>query len=1052
MPRAAACSGGFRRLILLGVILLAVMPEGARAQTAPVAQSVQYFAIEDETLTVDAPGVLQNDTDADGDPLTAVLESDVSFGTLNLRADGSFDYTPNPGSVQDDSFTYRASDGTLTSDETTVTIQVNGRPDALADFYLVGQNDTLMVNAPGVLENDSDPEGDSVVALLVSGPSNGTLEPRGGDMLELTLDGAFTYIPDTDFSGTDELRYAIEDTGGATSDTVTVVLTVNSPPVAQDDAYTVSESDTLDVVASNNVLTNDTDPDGDTVSALLLSGPANGNLLPRGTDNLPLTFDGDFSYVPAPGFTGTDSFTYTVSDNNYTDADTATVTLTVNAANTSPVAEADTFTVSESDTLEVFSPGVLINDTDADGDDLASVLIDGPQNGVLVPQGTDNLGLTLDGAFTYAPNSGFRGVDQFTYRVDDGTTTDTTTVTLNVNGLPTAQPDAYDVAVNDTLDVAPPGVLENDTDPEGDDLFSTLVEGPVNGTLVPQGIDQLGITPDGGFVYVPNTDFVGTDTLTYRIRDDVGGESTARIAITVGTCAFTVVNLGTLGGTASRALDINNVGEIVGLSETADGRVEGFIWSGGVMTPVDENRRSQTFAIDEDIAGTAVIDTSFQAVRFSGTQTLSLDAPAPFSVALGTRGQRFAGTYVDADTFQPFVYDNGFSALSVPDGSGGRAVDVNASGQVAGYSLGGQVLRWENGGVVELGRGRAYAINETGQVVGRSDGRAVRWDADGTEVLLGTDPDFAEAYDVNGNGDAVGSSIFVTDTTQTASSTSGKASGRDSRVSWRTARDLAVIARSVRTPRKMSMSARSYKRSVRGAAFAFRSGSVTDLNECLPPSSPWVLEEARAINDLGQIVGFGLVDGEQRAFLLQPGSNAQPTASADRFEAPAREPIDLQLLANDTDADGDPLRVVRVFAPKNGTIRRHADESVRYVPPSGYAGTDRFTYVVSDGKGATARADVAIEVPAPEKTYLEANAPNPFHGKTTITFTLPGRQHVRLDVYDLLGRRVTRLVNDTLPPGRHDATFDATGMSSGVYFYRIQADGYVETRKMVVVR
>ena len=909
----------------------------------------------------------------------------------------------------------------------------------------IGVDGTLSLTLSNPSEADADLEVSGVTfsgadaARFSASPTTALLAPGSSTDIVITLDGSTegTFVADAEITSSDPATPSFPFTiqGSVQAD----------PPEAVNDTYQVSESDTL-VVATPGVLQNDVNPSSNSLFSILVDGPQNGTLVPQGSDSLGLTLDGAFTYVPDPGFSGTDSFTYR-ADNN-TASDPATVTIEVNGR---PVAEDNAFTVSEDDTLRLFSPGVLVNDTDPDGDDLISVLVGGPQNGTLVPQGSDSLGLTLDGAFTYAPAPGFVGTDTFTYVADDGAATDTATVALTVDGLPDAQPDAYSIAINETLEVAPPGILTNDTDPEGEELFAVLDQGPSNGVLVPQGMDNLEVTSQGGFTYVPDTDFSGTDTFTYRVLDAQGGTSTAQVSIDVGaSCVYTAVDLGTLGGNASRALDINEAGEIVGLSETADGDIRGFIWSGGAMTSVAPEQIRQAFAIDEDIAGTADAGGSFQAVRFTGTETLNLQAPGSFSVAFDTRERFAAGTYVEDDAFQPFVYDGdtGFAALPVPGGSGGQAVAVNLDGLVAGYSRSGQALLWSGGTATDLGPGRAYSISDRGVVVGTSSEQAVRWAFDGTQTVLGKNSDFAEAYGINNDGDVVGSSLLVTDTTQAASSVSkGSAS-----TSWATTGDPVQMLRAMSRSGKSSTSTAPSKRTALGEAYLYRAGETFNLNTCISGDTGWVLEEARAVNDLRQIVGFGLLDGEQRAFLLNPGTNEAPVAGTDQFRLTGRDPIDLELLANDTDTNEDTLRVARVYSPQEGSIRERFDGGLRYYPPSGYSGTDRFVYVVTDGKGATARATAEIEIPAPEQFMLEANAPNPFRGQTTIRFSLPDRQHVYLDVYDILGRRIRQLVNATLPAGQHDAVFDARGTSSGVYFYRIRAGGYTETRKMVVVQ
>jgi hypothetical protein len=84
----------------------------------------------------------------------------------------------------------------------------------------------------------------------------------------------------------------------------------------------------------------------------------------------------------------------------------------------------------------------------------------------------------------------------------------------------------------------------------------------------------------------------------------------------------------------------------------------------------------------------------------------------------------------------------------------------------------------------------------------------------------------------------------------------------------------------------------------------------------------------------------------------------------------------------------------------------------------------------------------------PTKYQLEQNHPNPFNPSTTINFALPKASAVTLKVYDMLGREVATLVNGELQAGFHKVLFDAKDLPSGLYFYRIQAEGFAQTRKL----
>jgi hypothetical protein len=88
----------------------------------------------------------------------------------------------------------------------------------------------------------------------------------------------------------------------------------------------------------------------------------------------------------------------------------------------------------------------------------------------------------------------------------------------------------------------------------------------------------------------------------------------------------------------------------------------------------------------------------------------------------------------------------------------------------------------------------------------------------------------------------------------------------------------------------------------------------------------------------------------------------------------------------------------------------------------------------------------------PLRYALEQNFPNPFNPKTVISYQLPAVSDVRLVVYDLLGREVAVLVNDRRGPGRYEAAFDGTNLSSGVYLVRMTAGKYVQTRKILLMK
>jgi VCBS repeat-containing protein len=291
----------------------------------PATANDAYATDEDTKLNVGAPGVLENDSDPDGDSQAPSIESGPSHGSLVLNGDGSFEYTPHGNYHGTDSFTYTASDGQRKSAAATVALEVtavNDAPRATADSYTTDEDTPLSVAAPGVLGNDSDPEGSDLMARDGSGPSHGTLT--------LEADGGVTYTPEPDFYGTDSFTYTTWD-GVAESDPATVTIEVrpvnDAGPTASADSYTTDEDTPLNVGAPG-VLENDSDVDRDAlIAAPGAGGPEHGTL--------ELNADGSLTYTPERDYNGTDSFTYEASDGDL-DSEPATVTIEVRAVEDPP--------------------------------------------------------------------------------------------------------------------------------------------------------------------------------------------------------------------------------------------------------------------------------------------------------------------------------------------------------------------------------------------------------------------------------------------------------------------------------------------------------------------------------------------------------------------------------------------------------------------------------------------------------------------------------------------------------------------------------------------
>jgi hypothetical protein len=269
-------------------------------------------------------------------------------GTATYTASYVF-YTPDTDYTGSDQFSYTISDGNGGIDSATVYVTVtpsNDPPVANDDSANVLEDSGS--NQIDVLANDNDADGDNLTITSVTIPSHGSA----------STDGSYVYYtPDANYNGADQFNYTVSDGQGGT-DTATVSVTVtpvNDPPVAVDDYVSVSEDSSNNLI---DVIANDNDVDGDSLTIVSVTIPGNGSASTNGL----YVF-----YTPDPNFNGFDQFSYTIIDGNG-GSDNATVFVTITAVNDPPTANDDVATVVEDSTDNQID--VLANDVDIDGDDL----------------------------------------------------------------------------------------------------------------------------------------------------------------------------------------------------------------------------------------------------------------------------------------------------------------------------------------------------------------------------------------------------------------------------------------------------------------------------------------------------------------------------------------------------------------------------------------------------------------------------------------------------------------------------------------------------------
>ena len=510
-----------------GTVTVTVQAGDSVANVAPVLQDDSVGTTINQPISID---VLANDIDPDGDTLVITSIEQPTNGTAEV-VNSEVLYTPNQEFSGTDTVRYTITDGNghIASAVATITVVSN------ANTVLVVQDDvvTTPVNQPvtiDVIANDTAPDSGVIRITGITQPTQGTAVINNEQII---------YTPVRDFSGTDTFTYTVSDGNNQVrSGTVTirVIGTVNTAPVVQDDSATTVANQPVTI----NVIANDTDPDGDSLTIRSVTQPTNGSVS---------ISNNQLVYTPNQDFVGTDTLTYTITDGN-NHVQTASVIVTIDAGgaatvavtNTSPVAQDDSVvtTTNQPTTIDVVS-----NDSDADGDTLSIQTVTQPIHGSVAINGNQ---------LVYTPNQGFTGTDSLTYTISDGNNHEgTARVTINVsavgaangnangNSAPIIADDSVTTTINQPVTI---DVLTNDTDPDGDNLSVTAITQPSNGNAT---------ISNGQIVYTPNDDFTGTDTLDYTIDDGNNNQRTARVTIV--TNEISTGGTGNASNTAPTAQD-----------------------------------------------------------------------------------------------------------------------------------------------------------------------------------------------------------------------------------------------------------------------------------------------------------------------------------------------------------------------------------------------------------------------------------------------------------------------------------------------------------------
>jgi ribosomal protein L24E len=815
--------------------------------------------------------VLANAADPDGNQhlvaSSVTIVSPPAHGTAVANADGSITYTANGTFSGTDVLQYTiADDNGGVSMPAHFYIRVN-RPTA-ADEWTDTDGTTPVTLR--VIDNATDPDGNQHLVpssvKIVNQPAHGAAVANA--------DGSITYSANATFSGTDSFQYTIADDNGGVSLPASFFVRVNRPTAGS--TFTQTPAGTPVTI---NVLTLSTDPDGNqhlVASSVAITSPAaNGTAISNG--------DGTITYTPNSGFHGTDSFQYTIGDNNGGVSLPATVNVSVTQSGALNGSGAQTFGTAP----------VTINELAGfTGTVGSSTLV--PSSVTLVSQpahGSVSINPT-NGAITYRANAGFVGLDAFQFTVKDnhGTTYGPATVSVVVLG-PTAADDWTDTDGTTPVSI---DVLANDTDPRGNQhLLATgviVVSQPGHGTAI--------VNADGSVTYTASAGFSGTDSFRYTVKDDMGAVSApASVFVRINRPTAADEWIDTDGTTPVTLSVLDNAADPDGNQHLVASSVK-IVSLPAHGIAVANTDGSITYTASAGFSGTDVLQYTI------ADDNGGVSLPASFFVRVNR--PTAADEWTDTDGTTPVT----LSVLA-------NATDPDGNQHLVASSI------------VILGQ------PAHGTAVANPDG-TITYTANGT--FSGTDSFQYTIADDNA-GVSLPASFFVRVNRPTAADEWTDTDGT-------TPVTLSVLANASDPDGNQHLVASSVKivnQPAHGAAVANADGSITYT----------------AKGTFSGTDSFQYTISDDNGGVSLPASFFvrvnRPNAGSTSAQTTVATPVTINVLTLSTDPDGNQHLVASSVAvagqPANGTAVANANGTITYTPNSGFHGTDSFQYTISDDNG-----------------------------------------------------------------------------------------------------
>ncbi|NJO16671.1 MAG: cadherin-like domain-containing protein [Thioploca sp.] len=514
-PQTPFSQGGFKYLVSDGK---ATTPGEViiTHNLAPIARDDQLITPDLAPLTISTRQLLANDSDPNADALKIISVSQIgSNGSVAFNQQGDLVFTPHSNFIADGfgEFTYEVSDGHDKSAMASVIITLDKftPPNPLINYPPIPQNDQIEINqleptpitTSQLLANDRDPDNDNLSIISVQNGLNSqvTLNQDSGEIV---------FTPTPTFNGSEQFTYEISDGyDHQVSATVTITL-INLPPVAESDGpFDMAFQEQISLSIQEQLLINDTDPNGDPLTLSRITESVNGTATLDGKGNVIFNRSTDFQ--------GQGGFTYEINDGKG-GSTTTQVAITGNLPSP-PQLQFDEGKTNKNQPLIL--PIALLLANDLPQNKLTITAVNNAVHGEVQLDQANN-------QVVFKPELNFSGQAHFDYMVTDNQGINASTV-VNIevtNRRPIANPDQFDTISNTPLLIAKADLLKNDTDPDGDIDKLTVMS--------VAAIDQSTVTLNGdNILFMPVKDFEGQAQFSYTITDTSGSLATIPVTVTV---------------------------------------------------------------------------------------------------------------------------------------------------------------------------------------------------------------------------------------------------------------------------------------------------------------------------------------------------------------------------------------------------------------------------------------------------------------------------------------------------------------------------------------